>query len=313
MFNFLVHLNHFLDKSPTNNPNLSTLKWTRQGNGIPSEKGESLEFALAPGESKTLFNGSRSLSQTSSTQYQLLLKTGTTNTYQMLWVGGPAPVFRTLRTTGADATTQATVTKSANVITIASTGGTAFNFIVGGVVVGDFVSVGNDFSQVNQGRFQLIQATATSISFINPNGTAEGPITMGADFADQVRVYSSGPVQVGDTLNITATFSPATYGAYEITGVQDNLIEFYSNESLVQETVTGNGIAIYSAAKKLIYLETDKKVGININGSPESALEPFYDQNVDVPGMMLKKTLVYSLVVTNSSVDAATMYYAGIE
>lgn len=312
--NILVYLNSYKDSnSPTNNPLQNVFKYTREVNGLAVSKATSNDLTLAPYESKTIFNGTRTLGQNNTTQYALAQVGASVNSYSLTWTGGLAPVFRTLRTTGADATTTVTITRSGYVSTFTSSGGTPFSLISGGVVVGDQVVIGSNFNLSNQGVFTVISVTATSFSIENQNGVAEGPITLGAGFVNQVRIFSSGPVQVGDTVNIFGGFSPASRGAYQITQVQDNLIKFYSSMPLPAETVITDNIVIYSSAKKFLYLETDQLVSVAINGVTESNLQPFNDPTYAGAGMLLKSSLVWSLAITNLSPNTANLYSATVE
>lgn len=311
--NLLLSLNSYLDTSASNSPSLNAFKWARDFQGLAVDKPESIQFSLAPGESRTLFDGTRTLLQDGTTQYQLALKSGTSNTYVLKHVGGTAPQFRTSRTSGADATTQVTVTKNANVYTFASTAGTPFALIAGSVVVGDQVSIGNLFSAGNQGTYKIIARDATSFSVENNNGTAEGPITLGSGFADQVRIFSAAGVQPGDTIAILADFSPVSQGAFEVTAVYDDRVEFYSTDSLPQETQTTDQIAIYSQAKRLVYLESDKKLSIQINNSAQGRIEPFVSGTDIKPALLLKNETAWIMSVTNDSLDTANVFFASVE
>jgi len=228
-------------------------------------------------------------------------------------VGGTAPQFRTARTTGADATTQVTVTKNGNVSTFISTAGTPLSLVSGGVVVGDQIKIGTAFSALNQGVFKVIAVTATSVSVENPFGGAEGPITLGASFADQIRIFSASGVQIADTLNISGGFSLATQGSYEITAARDNEIEFYSTSALPLETVTTNALTIYSQAKHMVYIESSKKTRVAVNGAQQGSVEPLVSGADIRPGVMLKTETMWSLVLTNDSLDTADVFVASVE
>lgn len=312
--NLFIHMNAYRDSNPSNNPSLSHAKWTRDIQGISTGKASSQDFCLAPGESKIIFEGSRTLAHDLTSQYEISLKSGTTSTYVLKNTGGTAPNFRTGRTTGADATTQATFTKSGSVMTLASVAGTAFSFILGGVVAGDQVVIGSLFAASNQGKFKILSVTATSISFDNNSGAPEGPITLGAGFADQVKIFSAAGVQIGDKLRINGGFSPSTRDTYEITDVKNNEVEFFSTKSLAQESgITTNQFVIYSSAKKFLYLETDKKVDISVNGTTESAVEPFIETDGIKPGIMVRCSTVWNFTVTNNGTDIASLYVASVE
>lgn len=311
--NLFLSLNSYLDTNASNNPSLNIIKWARDFQGFPVDKPQSSQISLAPGETKDIFDGSRTLQHDNTTEYELTLKAGTLSTYVLKCTSGTAPEFRAARTTGADATTQITVTKNGNVFTFSSVGGTPLNLNAGGVVVGDRVAIGSVFSTANRGTFSVIGKTATSFSVENPNGEAEGPVTLGVNFADQIKIYGSAGVQVGDIVRIFGGFSPATQNSYEITAVQDDQIEFYSTAALPSETVVTDSISIYGEAKKMIYIESDKKLSIGINGLPQGQVEPLVSGTEVRPGMMLKSEIVWSLSVTNSSLETASVFVASVE
>ena len=311
--NFILSLNSYLDTNSSNNPNLNVIKWTRDFQGLVVDKPQSLQFCLAPGETRTVFSGTRTLTQDITTQYQLSLKAGTSSTYILENVGGTAPGFRASRASGADATTQVTVTQNGEVSTYTSSSGTLFSLISGGVVVGDKVNIGSLFSAGNQGTFTVIARNATTLSVQNNNGVAEGPITLGVDFADQVRLYSSSGVQSGDTVRIFGGFSPATQGSYEVTFAQDNLVEFYSTSSLPSEIITTDSLNIYSQAVRMIYIESDRKVSVQTNGAAQGEIDPIISGTESKPGMLLKCETAWSLVLTNISLETANIYFASVE
>ena len=208
--------------------------------------------------------------------------------------------------------------------TIALSGGsapTAFNLISGGVQVGDYVRIGNDlnsslnvFSQNNWGEFQIIALTATSFSINNGIAVTEGPITLGSDFANQISIYSALSVQIGDTLEITGGFSPVTQGSYSITDVAANFLEFYSTNVLPQESnILTEAIAIYSLAKKFIYLEADQECAITINGLAAGSIKPFIIGTSTCPGVFVRTDTIFSIALVNSSLTTANLFLATVE
>lgn len=309
--NMNIYLNCYEDEASSNNPSLNNFRWFRQLSGLAADRPVSLSFTLAPGESRTLFDGTRSLLQDNTTQYQLLLKSG--NTYVLKHVGGTAPQFRTARMIGSDATTQVTVNSNNGVLTFASTGGTLFSLIAGGVIVGDEVFLGSQFAAGNRGRFKVIATTATSFTVENSSGVAEGPVTLGADFADQIRVYSTSGVQVGDTLRIFGGFSAASQSAYDVTAVQDDLVEFFSAKALPLEVIVTDQVAAYSAAKVVVYLETSKPLDVQTNGSESNKLSPIIRETSIVPGQLLRSDIIWSMSVENNGIEPANVFFASVE
>lgn len=311
-FNIFVHLNAYKDSAPSNNPALNNFKWSREITGVEANKAQSVEICLAPNESRTIFNSERVLSNDNTTEFGLSLKSGTTNTYVLKYEAGTFPDFRTSRYIAIDATTEVTVSVSNGYTTIQSTGGTLFN--LSSVLIGDEISLGPAFNASNQGRFKVLSKTADAVVIENSSAVNEGPIVLGSDFDEDVRIYSAAGVQVEDKVRLSSGFSTLVQDTYEITGVQDNLIEFYSSKTLPPESpIVGPTLDIYASAKKLVYLETDKKISLEVNGVVESSLEPFIDGNASTPGVFLKRSTMWSLVITNTSTDMATLYIASIE
>lgn len=394
--NFLVFLNTYTDSNPSNNPSLNNFKWDREVKGLPVANPHSSAFSLAPGESRTLFNGSRTLLQDGTTQYSLSLVPFSTQTYQLSAVAGTNPDFRTPRADGADATTQVTATQNGplmtfsapsasaiaafftgqvagmttNVTITAVTPGAAGNSILltgdgtstitqlisawnianpsnqatlssgdgtqipnaaaaiqlaGGVnaitgfnlsavQVGDYVRLGNLFSPLNQGEQKIISKTANSFTVINETGAPEGPITLGSGFASQVQIYSALGVQPGDMLVISGGFSPVTQGSYVITAVAAEYIQFYSTDVLpIEGPIQTQAIAAYSAAKRLIYLESDQKCTVTMNGSNNCQVSPIVINNSAQPGVFMNTSTIYSLSIVNNSTDTANLFMASAE
>lgn len=307
--NLLIFLNSYRDANPSNNPSMSQFKWQREANGISSSKPQSVEFCLTPGETRTLFNGSRTLLSDLTTEFDISLKSG--GTYVLKNTAGTSPGFRTLRSIASDATTQVSVTPNAGLMTLSSVAGTAFDFTT--TNVGDEVLVGDQFNSANRGRFKILSKTTTSITVENSSAVGE-TVTLGATFADQVRACSSSGVQIGDKIKLGSGFSLVNQNTYEITAVQDNLVEFFFSGLLPEEfSLLAPSVVIYSSAKKFMYLETDKKLSTTVNGSAESDVEPFSDGTSSAPGILVKSSVVYSFEVTNQTSDVATLYFASIE
>lgn len=310
--NLLVFLNAYSDTTPSNDPSLNNFKWSRSLNSLPIENTLSYPLSLAPGETRTLFNGSRTLAQDGTTEYSIALKPLNTSIYVLSAVSGTLPAFRSARTTGADATTQITVTINGPVATFTSTSGTALN--LAGCQVGDSVFVGNLFNIANQGLAKIISLTTTSFSIQNLLAVAEGPITLGSGFAAQIQIFGATGVQAGDNLVISGGFSPVTQGTYQITAVYANSLEFCSLGILPMEgPITTQAIAIYSQAKQFVYLESDQSCSMIINNVAAGNVSPFVISNSTQPGIFMRTDTIYSMSVTNNSTNTANLYLAAVE
>jgi len=310
LLNLLVHLNAYKDKVPTNNPTKSHFKWTldQQSNDISEPESRCVD--IQPGETLSLFSGITSISDDGTTTYDIALKSGTSNTYRITHNGGTAPEFRAARSTGADATTEVTVTKNGPLLKFESTGGTVFDLATGGVQVGDVVRIGSAFNAANQGKFKVLSFDATSLQVEVEGGVAEGPITLGASFAEEIQIFSQAGVQIGEKVDITSGFSSVSFGIYEITDVNPEYIEIYTIKSLPEETAVQTQLDIYNDTKKFIYIESDKKLKLEIDGSDAGDIEPLTCGTTLKKGLYLKSGNSYSAQVTNESEDVASVFYA---
>jgi hypothetical protein len=310
-FNLLVHIQAYEDSNPSNNPSRNYVKWLREMQGISGDKPQSLEFSLAPGESKSLFNGSRTLAHGGTTEYSIDLKAGTTNTYILSNPAGQAPNFRTPRTVLADNTTEITVTQNGSVLSFEATNGTLPAFVAGGAVVGDTVYINGPFALNNQGYFTIISLTATKISVKNEGGQAEGPITLTG--ASDIEIFSAAGVQAGDKLVVSGGFSPVSRATYEITQVRANELEFYSSEALPAEIVTTTALSVYYSSRQFVYLEASDKLDLTINGSAAGKVEPFIEASSKKPGLFMIKSTMWSMSVQNNGLETVTVYVTSIE
>jgi hypothetical protein len=289
-------------------PSRNFFKWTRENqSSISSALSET--FQIAPGESQTLFSGTVTLTQDGTTQYSLALAPFQSNIYQLTNTGGTVPTFRTLRSIGTDATTQVTTSVNGPILTYTFTGGTLPTLT--SVQPGDNVLIGNDFNQLNQGStgiWQIISTTSTSFSVVNPTGYVEGPITLGSSFANQIRIFSAAGVQIGDTVVVSSGFSPVSWGSYQITLVTDAWLQFSFLGQLPSQSGILTEVAVYSVSKSLIYTESDQNLTITLNGgSPGPTIVPIVSNGLVFPGMFLLNGTVYSMSVTNNSINSANV------
>lgn len=313
--NLLVHLNGYQDLNAGNNPSYNNFKWNRDIQGIDISEPTSKSMSLPAGQSMTLFSGSVAISADNTTTWDIALKAGTTQTYILSKASGTSPAFRSARTTGADATTEITITKNATLLTFTSTAGTALDLIVGGVQVGDDVRIPSQFSSLNQGKFKILARTATSFTIENDAGQAEGPIVLGASFAD-LSIFSATGVQVGDKVDIKAGFSSVSFGTYEITDVSPESIEIYSISPLPSESGVSNNpaaILIYNNAKSFVYIESDKTLEIDVDGSSLNKIEPMRIGSSLTPGVFMSSASMKSVTITNKSMESATIFYVTAE
>lgn len=306
----LVHLQAAADPNWTNNPNMNFFKWTRDIQGVNVSEPSAVKLSLAPGESQIVFSGERILLHDNTTQYEIELKSGTLTTYILRWDSGTAPNFRTPRALGQDATTELIVSKNGALVTLTQGTGTAIS--TASIAIGDKIVLGAPFSESNRGVFTVISTTPTSISFENAIGTAES-VTLGPGYETAIEVFSASGVQVGDNLRIYGGFSSSSWGTYSITAVYANRIEFFSPKALAEEMALTDDIAIYSSAKQLVFIESNKKISVELNNINVGEIEPFVSCTQIQPGILLKKSTIWQCRVINNSLETADVLILSVE
>ena len=315
--NLLVNINSYEDDNPSNNPTMNHVKWNRLIEGIDIEEPASRLINLAPGQSESLFEGVISTNDDNTTTWDIALKTGSQTIYRLSLNSGTAPDFRTKRASGADATTEVTVTKNANVVTFTSTGGTLFQLLTNGAVVGDIARIGDVFNTANQGKFTIIALTETSFSVENASGVEETSIILDTNFEDQVNIHSRDGVQEGDKIDITNGFSVVTQGVYELTDVSHDYVEFSTASALPEETGIANNpkaFDIYRDAKSFVYIESSESLDIKINGTTvTNSIEPVTVGSKRKPGVFLSTSTIRSAEIENTSQSFASVFYVTAE
>lgn len=311
--NLLNHINIYEDSNATNNPTMNNVKWTLDEQGLDLSEPCSKSLKLQSGQNLSLFSGLVAISDDGTTNYNIALKAGTANTYRIEHNSGTLPIFRVARVSGADATTEVTVTKNGPILTFTSTGGTALSLIIGGAVVGDEVRIGSKFNASNQGKYKILALTATSFQVENLAGQAEGPITLDAGFETEIQIFSSNGVQIGDKVELQSGFSSITLGIYEITDVNPKYIDIYSIKALPAETSINTQLKIYNNSKQFIYVEANKKLSISIDGVVVGKIEQLKAGTSLKKGIFMKSGSMYEASIVNESSDEATVFFVAAE
>jgi hypothetical protein len=272
--NFLVFLNSYSDINSSNNPSLNNFKWDREINGLSVQNPQSLAFSLAPGETRTMFNGTRTLLQDNTTAYSLSSVALTSNTYQLSAVSGTLPNFRTPRATGADATTQLTATQNGPLITVTGPAIVAVAASFTGQVAGMTTNItltadhagvaGNSIMLTGDGTSSITTLVAAwntanpsnTVSLTSGDGTqipSVGAMITLAGGINSATALNLAGVQVGDLVRLGSLFNPGNQGEQKIISVTATSFTV-ANELGVPEGpfVLGSGFAsqlqIYSAA-----------------------------------------------------------------
>lgn len=295
LINVSLNVTAYADEPKTTNPLVKFADFSWSMLGMPTKIPKQVNYNLAPGETKQIMSTARTLSFNGSTSF----------TISQLSDGVTARLAgnfgaRTARVDG-DGTTEWELTVSNKLVKLRATGvGTAPTF--GGMAAGDGVYLGSLFSPLNQGYFQVVKVGADYIQFVNA-------IAQDETLLSQVEIYSSGPVQVGDVLDISSTqFSFPNRGQFQITAVTDSYVDFKSMNAVPEAGITGvtTGLTIYSEYYKWLMIASEGRIQVRFNSDSTTGCEVEPEVPNDFsknPGLLLKRGKVFELTLSNPTLD----------
>lgn len=262
------------------NPNIRLTDIAKSTQGVGVDNEESDKTHLNPGETIDIVTTLRSVAWGSSTQLQFLRYLANQDAVRLRHTGtGTAPAFRTNRAIGGDATTAVSITRlSPYVARITQSAGTAWS--LGSVANGDIIKFEKDtdtfvspLSEVNKGKSYVVQAKGANYIdyFDNGESALDSAIVLGADFEFAIRVFSPGPVKIGDTVDISgAGINPANRGQFVISDLSYDYIEF-NNPFGIDETVlySTNVLNVYNYLIGFIHLRASGKIKIRTGEQAE--------------------------------------------
>lgn len=299
----------------TDNPMQRAVDWTRKIHALEVKKPTSDAICIPPGESATIFDGSRVNPMDGTSILKLSLVSAPESIYRMEVTAGTSG-FRTARApTGIVA---CNVVLNNNTIA-------EFDFVgatLTGVVVGDVMRINGAlnfdtgpyaFNPLNAGNWKVIAISGTKVQAVRPTGedfigVTENVATATAD----VRFYSSAGLQVGDKIDIAGTFSQASQRTYTIRDVTPTTLDFVSATPLPSEsalTYIPTTIVFYLHSKKLVYIEADQEVAVRFNAdsSDNNRVTPIKPGDVCLLGYIHKWGDTYKCVIVNKSINVVNV------
>lgn len=285
----------YADGPASNQPQvrLADFKWSLMG--LPTDKVRQIPISLSPGESVVVASNTRTISLSGSDTLEI-----TAQPDGKMRISGSFGQ-RVARSSG-DESTEWELTKSGEMLRIKAVGGTPAD--LSAVQAGDGVTLGDAFGTYNRGDFVVLSKGSDYIDVRNLLAADE-------TVTGKVQIYSSGPVQKNDILDITSTaFAFPNRGSFPVSRVTDDFIEVL-NPNVITETVTGviSGFSVYPYAYKWLFVAVDRKVSVGLNGDSgnsvevEPHVEGDYSRN---PGVLLKRGKVFEVLVTNPGLSVAS-------
>lgn len=298
----------YSDKTVSSNPRLRNVDWTRDMPGLAIGAPKSDRIDIQPGQSKLVFDGTRTTTIGVTTEFDISLSPLDPSRYRFTWTTGTNPSLRSDR--AIDLTGIATTfVVNANATVNLNSASPAFT----GVVVGDSVFVPNTttgdsanvFSAANSGFWTVIAVLSTSsLQLARPSGedfsaTAE---TQTPASADQLQIFSASGVQIGDAVDISSGFS--FQDTFIVAAVTANFFEVISSKVIPTEvgvTPGAAGMVFYTDTKNFLYIEVDQEAAVRLNGDSGSfnRLSPREPGSTTMPGVFMKMGPVWSLVIVN--------------
>lgn len=269
------------EQGSSRNPTVRQPDISKEIKEIPVNSERTEKMVLYPGDIATLATTARAISWNNTTELEFIRPWADQDKIRLTWTGnGTNPAFRTLRAIGGDATTQVSFTRvTPYVMRVQNVAGTAWTLT--SVQVGDIIkfekstdSFTSPLSETNQGQTLQVQAKGTShIDFVD-NGlcSEEGPITLGTDFAQVIKVFNQGPVKIGDTLSITSSaVNPSNQGKFAITDVSPDYLEFVNPFSVNETVLHDAGFFVYNYLIGFILVRASEGLQIRFGGQEEWA------------------------------------------
>ena len=285
----------YADPISSNQPNvrLADLKWSLLG--MPTDNFRNIPISLSPGETLTVASNARAISFDGNTSFQVT-KVGSDRMRITAPLGARVP-----RLSGDSATTWS-IQKLGNVVRLSATGSNAPTF--SDVQIGDLVRT-TGFSAFNAGEFTILSKGVGHVDYVNAYAVDQAGVTN-----SPVQIYSSGPVQKGDILDLSSMqFAFPNQGSFPVVDLTDSYIEVVNPNAFAQ-TVTGvtTGLAIYPYAYKWLGIVVDRRVQVGLNGTAPGAIEvePAVEGDLNKsPGLFLKRGKVFEVTIRNVGLQQA--------
>lgn len=289
LLNLNLSIVAYLDGPSSTQPRLRQADLSYSLMGIPTDGFKQVPLSLAPGETQVVTSLGRTISYSPSTTFTVTSKNGV-----MRLAGSIGQ--RTSKNAG-NTTTQWTTTVNGSAVRMQFVGGTSPVF--SNIIPGDFVNIDSGtFNALNVGEFLILSVGSSYIEFMNPYAQPETAAT------GSLSVYSSGPVQKGDIVDIIAPqFAFPNQGTFSVVKVTDQYIEM-ANPNTFPQSVTNvsSGITIYPFAYQWMAVIVDHKALIGLNGDTPLNVQvepPVEGDLVKNPGIFLKRGKVTQVQITN--------------
>ncbi len=303
----------------TDNPAQRNYDWGRRLMGLVVEDPTHKTVKVAPGATLAVFN---SVAQTN-------IIAG--DTLDLEFIGDSVYALKIDSGTGSFRTSRAVtgIVPGAATVQVFNNAMARFSFDAGavltGVVPGDIMRIASlntfdsgpfGFNDLNAGIWIVLAVNGNSVDvYRGPDLFCEGVNeSVPAVLAGDVSFYSAAGVQAGDTLSIAGSFSPVSFGQYDVIDATPTTLYFTSTKPLPDQlgiTFIANSISVFGEAKNYLYLEADQPVAVRLNAdlTDNNMVEPIVAGDPKQVGFLHKTGLVYKIEIVNKSVVPVNVHY----
>ena len=311
----------FRDPMPeTANPRLRHVDWMRSQTVQDAANPRSDAYSLAAGETRTIFDGTRTLTVSGGTTFSLSLVPSETINYRIRYLSGSNPSFRTDHPFSVAGGTIGLVVNADQTATMTVAGGSFTGVIAGDTlwIPGAEESITSPFQIANQG-FWVVMTASSSQLILRRDGDFNGITQAGVaiTLATQIVAFSRDGVQIGDKIELLSGWAAANLGTYVIINVTSTYIDIQSAakplaaEATVSPTAVGQ--IVYTSGKRMVYMESDQEVILRLNGDSSNLhkIAPWVAE--EDPAQFLMTGAIWSLVVVNAGQRAANISVISVE
>jgi len=298
-------------------PQRRNVDWRRDIADIPIFESRVETITVAPGQEKTLFDGTRSLLLDGTTVLSVDLVAGTSANYRFRWTGGTNPGFRTDRALTLSGATLDLTLNANSTATLSVASGSFAGVLPGDIlwIPGTEESITSPFHVANQGFWSVLAATSSQLVITRDasedfEGLSEAGVVCSAN--NQIQAFSADGVQKGDSIEIAGGFSTATRRTYSVSAVTHRYLEVVSGSPVPSESGIQPGAAgflVYTEAKTFVYLESDQDCVVRANGDTSSTqrVAPWMAGSSNFVGSYERTGPTWSLKVLNRSTRTANI------
>lgn len=293
ILNLQINTIAYKDNKPSNNPSIRVFDYSFKLLGMQVDRAKSEDFLLAPGETRSIFNGMRVTTIDGTTAFDISQPDPSISTYRFTNSAGTAPVLRTDRLPGVDNTSQFVVTvngplatyNSVSVAQAANYTGQIAGMTTPITLTADVAgTAGNSISLVADGT-SSISALITAWNTANPGNTVtltsgdgtqiptSGTITLSGGLAGGTLMTTTNVV-VGDQfkLEVGSGFNPANCGRFTVLSKTATSVTV-QNLNATAESITVADFTkfyLYSAGGTSNQTQVGDKVIISAGFSPST-------------------------------------------